>query len=77
MKMFALPENVINEAFTLLQKLPFQEVVTLLPKMQKARALIDINGNPLLDADLTSPLVPVDSTVSADTAATAPVTPAQ
>lgn len=56
MKLFALPESVINEAFTLLQKLPFNEVVLLLPKMQKAQLVVDSNGNPVEVPDLTTPI---------------------
>jgi hypothetical protein len=62
MKLFALPENVINEAFALLQTLPFNEVVTLLPKIQQAQLVVDSTGNPVTLPDLTV-AAPVDVTL--------------
>jgi hypothetical protein len=47
MKLFALPEDVINNVFTALQSLPFNQVNDLLAKVQNAKLVVDANKNPV------------------------------
>ena len=50
MKLFALPENVLNHVATLLQELPFKSANGALIEIQKARMLVDDKGNAIEDA---------------------------
>lgn len=47
MKLYALPEDVINNVLTVLQELPFKTVLNVIGEVQKAKLVVDSNNNPI------------------------------
>lgn len=62
MKLYALPENVLNEVLTALQELPYKTASKVLAGVSQARLVVDANQAPVELTDVTPAATTVPET---------------